>query len=62
MPEKKCPSCQGKGEVLCQGCSGTGVQGGERITDDSIRAWSSCASCKGRGTIKCRDCNGTGKL
>lgn len=59
--DETCNVCNGKGEIICPACSGSGKE--KRSTNDHATksAWESCALCKGKGKITCRKCNGAGK-
>ena len=49
-----CKVCDGKGEMTCPACKGSGRAGEKKSAD-------SCAACKGTGTITCPKCKGDGK-
>lgn len=48
MGRKKCKSCDGKGNIYCTQCNGTGFE--------------SCRSCNSKGVERCTRCRGTGRL
>lgn len=61
MPLERCPSCNGKREVPCRNCDGTGTNPGYQPSPDERKPVSEhCKSCHGSGKTKCRKCDGTG--
>ncbi len=50
--DKKCPYCQGTGQIVCGKCFGS------KIVNDSIR----CSCCDGNGFIECLNCKGVGQV
>lgn len=51
---KKCPECNGKGEIICPVCEGT--------RKDPRNEDKTCGYCRGDGHIRCNICGGSGKL
>src|SRR4030042_1438730 len=73
-PEESCPTCQGKGKVVCTACGGTG-RGTTYVVVNGLRAYDGCSMCggtsagrnpfrpgtPGSGEITCPSCGGTGR-
>lgn len=51
---KRCPECNGKGEIFCPVCEGTRRDPRNRDED--------CSYCGGSGHITCNICGGSGEL
>ncbi len=48
-----CPDCDGAGELICGGCSGSG---------EGFSEGSTCRLCHGGGAMPCETCNGDGEV
>jgi hypothetical protein len=49
---ESCQTCDGRGEISCEYCSGSG----EDYEDDN------CRECNGYGSVECPDCHGHGEV
>lgn len=50
----ECARCNAKGQVVCDGCNGTG--------HSVVRVDARCSKCNGGGTMTCPECHGKGVL
>ncbi len=55
--KETCPVCNGKCEMLCPACDGSGKQSREERAGLE-KGWKSCARCGGKGKITCPKCHG----
>jgi len=56
---KKCPRCQGTGEVPCVKCEGSGSVPCQYCSGSGYAA--RCTKCSGAGLEECRNCKGSGQ-
>lgn len=59
-PVKKCPRCEGLGDIPCVACKGSGSVVC-KVCDGSGQA-KRCTRCTGTGLASCAKCKGTGEL
>lgn len=57
---KKCPKCEGLGEIRCPTCSGSGGVACKKCDGSGLAP--RCARCTGTGLMACAKCKGTGQV
>jgi DnaJ-class molecular chaperone len=59
---EECSTCQGRGEIECEWCHGTGaLTVGDVIFCDTSTGCKPCVVCKGVGQHACSSCKGSGR-
>lgn len=57
---KKCPKCEGLGEIFCSVCKGTGSVACKKCGGSGLAP--RCSRCSGSGLLTCPKCKGTGSV
>ena len=58
---ERCPTCNGKGVIICRRCNGTGIDQHD-VFGRAIGKPKTCPICRGKGHVVCPNCHGKGYI